>query len=88
MTATHHRPQLLGRTEAELLWFQRRSLVQAAAAWTALGGWAGAQAQGRGNIVELRGDVTPPEGTGDAVTPEPGNPGAPDDVPTDVTADF
>mgnify|MGYP000966774378 CR=1 FL=1 len=57
MTATHHRPQLLGRTEAELLWFQRRSLVQAAAAWTALGGWAGAQAQGRGNIVELRGDV-------------------------------
>jgi len=57
MTATHHRPQLLGRTEAELLWFQRRSLVQAAAAWTALGGWAGAQAQGRGNIVELHGDV-------------------------------
>ncbi|NPD25323.1 hypothetical protein [Corallococcus exiguus] len=38
--------------------------------------------------VELRGDVTPPEGTGDAVTPEPGNPGAPDDVPTDVTPDF
>ncbi|WP_223637395.1 hypothetical protein [Corallococcus sp. EGB] len=38
--------------------------------------------------VELRGDVTPPEGTGDAVTPEPGNPGAPDDVPSDVAAGF
>ena len=57
MTATHHRPQLLGRTEAELLGYQRRSLVQAAAVWTALGGWTAAQAQGRGNIVELRGDV-------------------------------
>jgi len=57
MTATHHHPQLLGRTEAELLGFQRRSLVQAAAVWTALGGWTAAQAQGRGNIVELRGDV-------------------------------
>ncbi|MBN8233594.1 hypothetical protein JYK02_39340 [Corallococcus macrosporus] len=38
--------------------------------------------------VELRGDVAPPEGTGDDVTPEPGNPGAPDDVPPDVTAGF
>lgn len=38
--------------------------------------------------VELRGDVTPPEGTGDAVTPEPGNPGAPDDVPSGVSAEF
>ncbi|MFP2897550.1 hypothetical protein [Corallococcus sp. 4LFB] len=38
--------------------------------------------------VELRGDVAPPEGTGDAVTPEPGNPGAPEDVPADVTAGF
>ena len=37
---------------------------------------------------ELRGDVTPPVGTGDDATPEPGNPGAPDDVPTDVTAEF
>ena len=55
-TSTHH-PQLLGRTEDELAWYQRRSLVQAAALWTALGGWSAAQAQGRGNIVELRGDV-------------------------------
>ncbi|RKH65243.1 hypothetical protein [Corallococcus aberystwythensis] len=38
--------------------------------------------------VELRGDVAPPEGTGDDATPEPGNPGAPDDVPSDVTAGF
>ena len=38
--------------------------------------------------VALRGDVTPPEGTGTDVTPEPGNPGAPEDVPPDVTAGF
>ncbi|RKG72501.1 hypothetical protein D7V88_38065 [Corallococcus terminator] len=37
---------------------------------------------------ELRGDVTPPEGTGDDLSPEPGNPGAPDDVPADVSAEF
>lgn len=48
--------QLLGRTEREILWFQRRSMLQAAAAWTA-GGWAAAFAQQRSNIVELRGDV-------------------------------
>lgn len=49
---------LQGRTEAEILWFQRRSFLQAAAAWSAMGGFAGAQAQQRGNIVELVGDVT------------------------------
>ncbi|NOK33524.1 hypothetical protein HMI49_09970 [Corallococcus exercitus] len=38
--------------------------------------------------VELRGDVAPPTGTGDDATPEPGNPGAPEDVPSDVTAGF
>jgi hypothetical protein len=48
---------LAGRTEAEVLWFQRRSFLQAAAAWSALGGWAGAQAQSSGNVVELEGDV-------------------------------
>jgi hypothetical protein len=57
MSATHLSPQLLGRTETELLWYQRRSLLQAAAGWTALGGWGATQAQGRSNIVELRGDV-------------------------------
>ncbi|MFY3385609.1 iron dicitrate transport regulator FecR [Paracidovorax sp. MALMAid1276] len=49
--------QLLGRTERELYWFQRRSLLAAAAAWTAAGGWPAAWAQQRSNIVELRGDV-------------------------------
>jgi hypothetical protein len=50
--------QLQGRTEDELLWFQRRSFLQAAAAWAALGGTTLAQAQARSNIVELRGDAT------------------------------
>jgi hypothetical protein len=50
--------QLLGRSDNEVLWFQRRSFLQAAAAWTALGGAAMAQAQSRSNIVELRGDAT------------------------------
>ena len=50
-----HSPQR--RSEREMLWFQRRSIVQAAAAWSAMGGWAAAQAQQRGNIVELRGDA-------------------------------
>jgi len=56
---THHNPphHRLGRTEDELAWFQRRSLLQAAALWIASGGWATAHAQGRSNIVELRGDV-------------------------------
>ena len=48
---------LQGRTGDEILWFQRRGFLRAAAAWSALGGLAGAQAQQRGNIVELRGDV-------------------------------
>ena len=48
---------LQGRTEEEILWFQRRSFLQAAAAWTALGGFEAAQAQQRSNIVELRGDA-------------------------------
>ena len=29
---------LQGRTEAEILWFRRRSFLQGAAAWTAMGG--------------------------------------------------
>ena len=48
---------LQGRTEDEVLWFQRRSFLQAAAAWTSMGGFAAAQAQSRSNIVELRGDA-------------------------------
>ncbi|GDY35157.1 FecR family protein [Acidovorax sp. NB1] len=58
MTRHRHPPhQLQGRSEEELTWFQRRSLVQAAALWMVSGGWVAAQAQGRSNIVELRGDV-------------------------------
>lgn len=60
----HH---LQGRTEAELLWFQRRGFLQAAAAWTAAGGMGAAQAQARGNIVELMGDATV---NGQALTPQ------------------
>jgi len=48
---------LQGRTEDEVTWFQRRSFLQAAAAWTAMGGFAVAQAQQRTNIVELQGEA-------------------------------
>ena len=48
---------LQGRTEQEVLWFQRRSFLQAAAAWSTMGGFAAAHAQQRTNIVELRGDA-------------------------------
>lgn len=52
-----HRHILIDRSEEEVLWFQRRSFLGAAAAWTAMGGFASAQAQSRGNIVELQGDA-------------------------------
>ena len=52
---SHH--TLQGRTEDEVFWFQRRSFLQAAAAWTAAGGFAAAHAQSRSNIVELVGDA-------------------------------
>jgi len=45
------------RTEREILWFQRRSFLKAAAAWSALGTVPAARAQASGNIVELQGDV-------------------------------
>jgi hypothetical protein len=48
---------LQGRTEDEVLWFQRRSFLSAAAAWTAMGGASAAHAQQRSNIVELQGDA-------------------------------
>ena len=51
----HH---LQGRTDTEVTWFQRRDFLQAAAAWTALGGAATVQAQSRSNVVELVGDAT------------------------------
>ena len=49
--------QLSNRTEREVLWFQRRSFLGAAALWTSLGGALGAQAQSRSNIVTLVGDA-------------------------------
>ena len=48
---------LRGRTEREVSWFQRRSFLQAAAAWSALGATHCALAQPRSQIVELVGDV-------------------------------
>jgi hypothetical protein len=49
---------LAGRTDDEVLWFQRRDFLRAAAAWTAMGGFEAAHAQQRSNIVELVGDAT------------------------------
>jgi hypothetical protein len=62
---TPHR--LLGRTEDELMWFKRRGFLQAAAAWTAMGGAALAHAQTRSNIVEMTGDATL---NGERLTPQ------------------
>ena len=49
---------LQGRSANELLWFQRRGFLQAAAAWTTAGSLGAAHAQARGNVVELMGDAT------------------------------
>ncbi|MBW8723397.1 MAG: iron dicitrate transport regulator FecR, partial [Polaromonas sp.] len=49
--------QLQGRSEKEILWFQRRDTLKAAAAWVAMGGLPAAMAQQRSNIVNLRGDA-------------------------------
>jgi hypothetical protein len=48
---------LQGRTEDEVLWFERRSFLTAAAAWTTMGGYTAAFAQQRSNVVELVGDA-------------------------------
>ena len=72
---------LMARSEQELLWYQRRQFLGAAAAWTASGGFVAAQAQQRSNIVELLGDaqlngvrLLPQHTiqTGDSVTTGPG----------------
>jgi hypothetical protein len=49
---------LQGRQEKELLWYQRRDVLKAAAAWAAMGGLPAAMAQQRSNIVQLTGDAT------------------------------
>ena len=51
----HH--SLISRTEDEVLWFKRRSVLAAAGAWTAMGGYSAAQAQQRSNVVQLTGDA-------------------------------
>lgn len=56
-----------GRTEQEMLWFQRRSFMKAAAAWTSMGGFTAAHAQQRSNIVELVGDA---QVNGSRLTPQ------------------
>jgi hypothetical protein len=48
---------LVHRSEQEVLWFQRRSFLASAAAWTSLGGFSSAMAQQRSNIIELQGDA-------------------------------
>ncbi|MFM2111855.1 MAG: hypothetical protein RLZZ271_515 [Pseudomonadota bacterium] len=50
----HH---LINRSEKEVLWFQRRSFLAAAAAWSSMGGFGAALAQQRTNIIELQGDA-------------------------------
>ena len=48
---------LHNRDEKEVLWFQRRDSLKAAAAWVAMGGLPAAFAQQRTNVVELMGDA-------------------------------
>lgn len=48
---------LRGRTDSEVTWTHRRDFLQAAAAWTALGGFTAAHAQSRSNVVQLEGDA-------------------------------
>jgi hypothetical protein len=73
---------LISRSEKEVLWFQRRSFLQAAAAWTALGGYNAAYAERRSNVVDYVGDILvngskfQPQQTiqtGDAVQTGPGS---------------
>ncbi len=48
---------LLGRTEREVTWYQRRDFLRVASIWTATGGFTAAHAQSRSNVVQLEGDV-------------------------------
>ena len=43
------------RTDNEVLWWQRRDMIKAAAAWVAMGGAPAALAQQRSNVVQLTG---------------------------------
>ena len=46
---------LQSRTDNEVLWWQRRDMIKAAAAWVAMGGAPAALAQQRSNVVQLTG---------------------------------
>ena len=48
---------LQGRAEKEVLWFQRRDALKAAAAWVAMGDLPAAVAQERSNVVQKTGDA-------------------------------
>ncbi|MES2282296.1 MAG: iron dicitrate transport regulator FecR [Pseudomonadota bacterium] len=48
---------LQGRSEKEVLWFQRRDTLKAAAAWVAMGGFGASMAQQRTNVVQQTGDA-------------------------------
>lgn len=72
---------LQGRSEQEILWFQRRDALKAAAAWVAMGGLPAAMAQERSNVVQKTGDallngltLLPGQSiqTGDQITTGPG----------------
>ena len=46
---------LQSRTDNEVLWWQRRDMIKAAASWVAMGGSPAALAQQRSNVVQLTG---------------------------------
>ena len=46
---------LQSRTDHEVLWWQRRDMIKAAATWVAMGGAPAALAQQRSNVVQLNG---------------------------------
>ena len=48
---------LQGLAEKDVLWFQRRDVIAASAAWMATGGFHGAWAQSRSNVVTAAGDI-------------------------------
>lgn len=48
---------LQGRSEKEILWFQRRNVLQAASVWCAMVGLPAAMAQQRSNVVQMTGDT-------------------------------
>jgi hypothetical protein len=48
---------LQGRTESEVLWFQRRDFLKSAAAWSTMGATGAASAAGATNVVQLVGDA-------------------------------